>query len=577
MIETLRIENFAVVEQLEIELGAGLCVLTGETGAGKSIVLGALALLAGGRASSEVVREGAEQAVVEAVLRTDGLPGLEAALAERGFAADDHELVVSRTVSRSGRSRAQLAGRLVPIGLLGELLGPCIEISSQHESQSLRRPESHARLLDAFGGLAAERARVERGYGALRDACAERARLEAEAAERERRRDFLAFQRDEIDAVALEPGELAALPGEHARLVHAEQLRGEAGAAAVALCGDAAGGAEGANAADAAGAALSRVEALAELDPELGPLVERLRGVHAELAEAARDLERYADGVDVDPGRLAAVEERLGELERVRAKYGRSEDEILAHRDQVARELDALEGSDARLRELGEREDALRGELERAAGALSRGRARTAEQLAREVEAALAGLDMPKARLRVALEPARAPDGLPCGPGGAEQVELQLAANPGESARPLHRVASGGELSRVFLALKNALRRAAPGGVLVFDEVDAGIGGRAADRVGRLLGELASHHQVLCITHLPQIAAAGSAHLQVAKRTRRGRTMTAVTPLDEEARVDELARMAGGERISEATRRHARELLRACRRGAGAPVSGPNA
>lgn len=575
MIESLRITNLAVVEEVEIEFGRGLHALTGETGAGKSIVLGALALLAGGRATADAVRDGASEARVEAVFRTDRAPDLEAALRERGLDVEHHSLVVARSVSREGRSRAWVAGRLVPVSVLAELLGERLEISSQHESQSLRRPESHGRLLDAFGDLLPLRDRVERGYAALRAVRTEHARLETEADERARKRDFVSFQLGELDAAALQPGEFESLASDHARLVHASELRAEASAASAVLTGD---DADDAGAVDRVDAAARRLEPLAELDAALRPQAERLRAAAAELADAARDLERYADGVEVDPERLAAIEERLALLERLRRKYGRSEEELFACRDRLAVELETLSGGDERARVLAAEASQLHERLAADATELSAGRVKAAAKLGRTVEESLARLDLPGARLEVALDALPADDTLPCGPSGAEQVEFRFSANLGEAPRALRRVASGGELSRIFLALKNALRSAEAGSVLVFDEVDAGIGGRAADRVGALLAELGAAHQVLCITHWPQIAAAATAQLSVVKRTQGGRTTTHVVTLDAEERVEELARMAGGARIGEATRAHARELLAAGskrRKPARAPAPTP--
>lgn len=571
MIETLRIRCLAVVDEAQIEFGPGLNALTGETGAGKSIVLGALALLAGARASSAVVRDGADEALVEAVLRTDAAPELEAALRERGIEVEDHALVVARSVHREGRSRAWIGGRLVPVSALAELLADRLEIASQHESQGLRRPESHGRLLDAFGGLLALRERVGAGYTALRDALAERARLETAAADRARQHDFLSFQLGELDAAGLQPGEIVALGAEHARLVHASELRSEASAAAAGL----AGGDDDAGAIDRVETAARRLEALVAKDAALAPLVERLRSAATELFEAARDLERYADLVDVDPERLATVEERLATIERLRRKYGREEGEILARRDAIAAELAALGGSDARAHALEAEAKRLRVQLEADAAALSAGRREAGVRLAREVSESLKKLDLPHARLEVALDPAERGDALPCTATGAESVELRFSANAGEAPRALRRVASGGELSRVFLALKNALRTHERGAVLVFDEVDAGIGGRAADRVGALLAALGAAHQVLCITHWPQIAAAATTQLRVVKRTQAGRTHTRVERLDGEERVEELARMAGGARVGDATRAHARELLRGAARSRGKTAAPP--
>lgn len=568
MIETLRIRSLAVVDEAQIEFGSGLNALTGETGAGKSIVLGALALLAGARASADVVRDGADEALVEAVLRTDATPELEAVLRERGIEVEEHALVVARSVHREGRSRAWLGGRLVPVSVLAELLADRLEIASQHESQGLRRPESHGRLLDAFGGFLPLRERVGQGYTALREALAEGERLAAAAAERARQHDFLSFQLGELDAAALQPGEIDALGAEHARLVHATELRSEATTAAAGLAGDEDGGAI-----DRVEAAARRIDALVAKDAALTPLVERLRAVATELFEAARDLERYADLVEVDPARLSVVEERLATIERLRRKYGREEAELLARRDAIAAELAALGGSDARAKELDTEARRLRDQLVVDAAELSAGRRAAGERLAHEVSGTLKKLDLPHARLEVAFEPAQRGDALPCTATGAETVELRFSANAGEAPRALRRVASGGELSRVFLALKNALRTSERGAVLVFDEVDAGIGGRAADRVGALLAELGTAHQVLCITHWPQIAAAAATQLRVVKRTQAGRTHTRVERLSAEERVEELARMAGGTRVGDATREHARDLLRgaARSRSKGAP------
>jgi DNA repair protein RecN (Recombination protein N) len=508
MIERLRISSLALVDELEIEFGAGLNVLTGETGAGKSIVLSALALLAGGRPKPGSVREGAESAAVEAVFRTDALPALRAALEARGLADEDGELIVRRTLTADGRSRAWVGGALVPIGTLAELFGEQLEISSQHASQALLRSDAQGLLLDAFGELLPLRALVERGVRELRERDVELARLRAEAEERARRADYLAFQVREIDEVGVEPAAVAKLESDHARLVHAERLREDAGRAAAALTGDPA-QSDAPAAVDLASAAERAVAALAKLDASLAPLAERLGALRTETQEVARELERYAAAIDADPEQLGALDERIRALDKLRRKYGRSAEEIVAHRQRAASELAALAS----------------------------------------------------ARFDVVLSPVA--DGL--GTAGAETCEFSFSANAGEGLRPLRAVASGGELSRVFLALKNTLRRAGAGMVIVFDEVDAGVGGAVAERVGATLASLAAHHQVLCITHLPQIAAHAATHFAVRKQERAGRTLTAVEPLGAAERIDEIARMAGGEKITEATRRHARALLQAAR------------
>jgi len=569
LIECLRIRDLAVVEQAELEFGPGLNVVTGETGAGKSIVLGALSLLAGGRASTDSVRRGAEEAVVEAVFRTDALPALEAELARRGLGVDGHELVVRRVVSRSGRGRAQLAGQLVPVSLLAELFAGRVEISSQHESQALLRPETQLLLLDAFAEALGAREEVAAGHARLRALAAEAATLRGEAAERARRQDFLAFQVREIDEAKLREGERDRLGAERARLAHAERLVEDTAAAAALLSGDGL-EPEDSGAAARTAAAARHLEAAGRIDPELSGLGARLRAAQTELEEVAREAAGYAESAEADPERLGGVEERLALLERLFRKYGADETETLAFRDRAAAELSALESVGSRL-------EAVESERERAAAGLAEAAARlgalrrdAAGRLAGRLEEALQPL-VEGARIEVALEPAGAGGDAPCGPTGGESVELRFAVSRGEQARPLRRVASGGELSRVFLALKNVLRRGEPGMVLVFDEVDAGVGGRVAERVGRALAELAHGHQVLCITHLPQIAAQGATHFRVVKEEASGRSSGAVLRLLGPERVDELARMAGGEIVGEATRRHAAELLRAGGGEASAP------
>jgi DNA repair protein RecN (Recombination protein N) len=560
LIETLRVENVAIVPRAELEFGAGLNVLTGETGAGKSIVLGALALLAGGRASSEVIREGAEEAVVEAVFRTERLPELEAELAARGIEVADHELIVRRSLTRGGRSRAQVGGQLVPVAALAELFGGRLEISSQHDSQSLLRSESHGWLLDRSAGLLRERARVAEGHARLRAQTRELAELRAAAADRERRRDLLAHQVEEIEAARLAPGESERLRSERARLAHAERLREEGAAAAGLLAGDPS-RAEDSSAADLAADAARRLGLLERLDPSLAPLAERLRGAAIELRDAAAELERYLDGAESDPARLAAVEERLHRIEQLQRKYGAGEEEVLRARDEAARELAEARGADQRETALAREREATAQRLAQDAAGLTAARAKAGRALARAVQASLRELGMPDAQFGVGLEPAAHEDGFPCGAGGAETVEFLFSANAGEPPRALRKVASGGELSRLLLALTGATRGAGAGMVLVFDEVDAGVGGRAADRVGRRLAELAGHHQVLCITHLPQIAAFAQLHFRVEKRTSAGRTVARLARVEGAERIEEIARMAGGESVGEATRRHARELL----------------
>jgi DNA repair protein RecN (Recombination protein N) len=428
LIETLRIENLAIVESEEIEFGPGLNVLTGETGAGKSIVLGALSLLAGSRASPQVVREGCDEAVVEAVFRTDHLPDLESSLQALGLVADEHELVVRRSVQRGGRSRARVAGQLIPAAVLAELFSGRIEISSQHDSQSLLKAEFQSRLLDTAARLLPLRSAVAEGYGKLRALDDELAELRAAEMERERRRDFLSFQVGEIDDARLDAAEIEALRAERSRLAHAERLREEASAALTLLAGDL-GGPEASNAADLVSEAVRRLEGIEALDPQLAPLLAGLRATREELRDTATELERYAEGIEADPARLAALDERLAQIEALQRKYGGSIEEILRFRSDAATELARLEGASERAQAI----DALRArQVEQLAAdgeRLSGGRRKAGRRLGGAVESALRELAMPQARFELALEPVAAPDRAPCGPGGFEAPEFRFSAS----------------------------------------------------------------------------------------------------------------------------------------------------
>ena len=570
MIEVLRIENLALVESVELEFGPGLNVLTGETGAGKSISLSALALLTGSRASGETLRRGANEGGVEALFRMDGHEDVAAALAARGLAAeasgkadsdDFPDLIVRRTLHAGGRSRARVGGQLVPVSSLVEIFGGQLEISSQHGSQALRHAEMHAVALDAYADKTVVRERIAERVRAVATLDREAGELRAAEEERARRLDFLQYQRQELEAETLDAASVATLEADHRRLTHAERLAEEMAAVCRALDGDEVAG-ESAEA--ALGVARRALTASARMDPSLEGLVERLEGVESELRDLSVRAADYLADLEVDPSRLSEVEERIGRLESLRRKYGRSVEEMRAHHERVEEELATLEGADDRIRSLeGEREAAV-GEANEAAAKLTRARKKAAKKLAKAVEAELADLAMAGARFTVdlaALDAGMFAPGLGTGPAGSERPQFLFSANQGEEPRPIQKVASGGELSRLFLSIKNALRRADRNMVIVFDEVDAGIGGAVAERVGRVLAELSTEHQVLCITHLPQIAAFADRHFVVRKEASGGRTRTLVAEVRDEARVDELARMAGGENVTEVTREHARSLL----------------
>jgi len=556
LIAALRVRDLATIEELSLEPGPGLNVVTGETGAGKSVLLGAIALLAGRRVSKELVRSGAVEAAVEAIL-TD--PELLARARALGLAGEeDTELLVARSVSAEGRGKVWINGRLATTTLLSELLGDALEIVSQGEHLALLRPEVQLELLDRHGGLEALTAEVASLYREWRERGAELARRRAQAAELARREDQLRFEIEQIDRAALRPGELEALEAQHRRLAHVERLGRDAERALEALDGTAGARERLAKAAVALRGAL-------ELDPSLAAAAQAVERSALEVDDAARELERYRASLELEPGDLEQVETRLGELRRLQSRYGPSIEAILEHRRQAHSEYERIAGGERRTAELeGElAESATR--LDAAARRLSLAREAVAAELASAVTAELAEVDLAKARFDVRLEAIaeKAPDGLeaPCGPGGREGASFQLSANPGEKPRRLRDAASGGELARLLLAVRNVLRTAERSRVLLFDEIDAGIGGRAAGRVGERLRRLGAHHQVLCITHLPQVAALGDRHFQVSKRVSRGRTRSEIEELRGELRVDEIARMAAGGKLTETARAHARELL----------------
>ena len=572
MIEVLRIENLALVESVELEFGPGLNVLTGETGAGKSIVLAALALLTGARATADSLRGGAAEGAVEALFRMDGHEDVARALVRRGLAEESAkdadaeapaELIVRRTLYANGRSRARVSGQLVPVSTLVELFGGQLEISSQHRSQALRRPEVHAEALDAYANKTSLRKIVAREVARVGELGRELEALRTAEAERARRLEFLEYQRQELEDEELDAEGVALLEVEHRRLTNAERLAEEMASAAAALGGMEM-GEEGESAESAVAMARRAVARAVRMDPTLEPLGARLEALESELQDLAASTADYLSELEFDAARLGIVEKKIARLENLRRKYGQSVEEMFAHRDEVAREIESLAGTDDRIRQLdSDRASAVEAANE-ASLRLSKARVRAAKKLAKAVESELGDLSMEGACFVVDLESITRdgdPAGLLTGAAGRERPQFHFSANQGEAPRPIQKVASGGEMSRLFLAIKNSLRRADRNMVIVFDEVDAGIGGAVAERVGRVLAELATEHQVLCITHLPQIAAFADRHFVVRKEVRGGRSRTQVEPVQGDLRVEELARMAGGENVTDVTREHARSLL----------------
>jgi len=562
MIEEIRIENLGVIASARVELGPGLTAITGETGAGKTMLLTGLGLLLGGRADAARVRAGAEQASAEGTfVLPPGSPAADRAVEAGAQLDDDGALVVLRTVAAAGRSRAYLGGRTVPQGVLAELAEHLVTVHGQADQTRLRSPARQRAALDTFAGP--EHARLLEDY---RAAWAERQRLTAEltdlvehAAERAREAELLRLGLAEVERLDPQPGEDLELAAEAERLGHAEDLRAAAQAAHDALMGtdDAA-----APPAAVAHVDLARrgVDAVAGHDEALAALAARLADAGYALADIGADLARYADGIQADPGRLAAVQERRAALASLTRAHGGTVDDVLAWASDAGLRLLELDQGEDRTVALRERIDALSGELASLAGRIGAGRAAAAERLAEAVTAELAGLAMPKATFRVELTPT---DEL--GPWGGEDVEMLLSAHAGAPLVPLGQGASGGELSRVMLAIEVALATSPTVSrppTFVFDEVDAGVGGKAAVEVGRRLAELARSAQVLVVTHLAQVAAFADRHVVVAKSDGDGPVTAAdVRQVTGQERVAELARMLSGQEDSALALEHAAELL----------------
>ena len=537
MIRFLSIRDLAVIDRLELELDAGFTILTGETGTGKSILVGALGLLRGARASSSLVRTGAERAVVEAMAED----------------ADGGERVLRREVSAQGRSRAFVDDRLVSTATLRSVGARLLDIHGQHEHQALLDPSTHLDLLDRYAGLGPLRGSVRDAFGGWQDA---RRRLEearARAATAVERAEIVALRLRDIDEVDPVDGEDETLAAERRLLANAERVHRLAAESYAELY-------------DGDGAVLDvldrvwrRVEELVDFDAEFAPHLAGRDTVRSHLEELAYALRSRADGADASPGRLPAIEERLAKLERLKRRHGPTLADVIAHRDELRRERGELEGET----DFESLEAAAAAAGERYAGVartLSARRRAAAGELARAVEGGLGELAMERTRFEVVfLEAAEGEAAWT--DRGADRAEFYFSANPGEDVRPLARIASGGELSRVMLALRTVISTDPPGRTLVFDEVDAGVGGEAAERIGARLHGLAERYQVLCITHLPQIAAHGTSHHRVTKSVRDGRTLASVDRLDGESRAAEIARMMTGTRVSGTVLESARELL----------------
>lgn len=550
MLIELRLRNVAVIDAVTLPLAEGLNVLTGETGAGKSLIVGALGMLLGERAASDRVRAGTDKASVEGVFDVRQHLAVRAALDARGIESDDELLVLRREIGVNGRSRAWINGSTVTASVLAEIGGLLVSVHGQHDSRQLLDSEHQREMLDAFVGADDERTRVADAHARQAALAARERELDARRRDAERRSDYLRFVVREIEDARPTPDEDEALDRDIRRLSHANELRSLAAQAAAAISGDD-------RAALSALAVVRRsLSALARIDPE----TERWQGVFDgavyALDELSRDLEAYADGIDAEPARLATLEARRDLLLGLMRKHGPSIGEVIVTGARARAELDLVDGGALDLKAIAEARAVADGALSEAAAELTRRRASGAKQLAAAVTALLPELGMPDGQFDVTLMPLET-----IGAGGAEGVQFLAALNAGGEMRPLARIASGGELARILLALSTVLARLQRVPTLVFDEVDAGIGGAVAWQVGALMRRVAAHHQVLAISHLAQIAARAHHHVVVRKGAIGTVTTADTTVVQDEARVLEIARMLGGDADREVSRAHARELL----------------
>ncbi len=554
MLTELRITNFAVIERLSLTIDSGFTVLTGETGTGKSLLIDAVALLVGGRASSDQIRFGEEEAQLEASFEIPPThPLLQRLRAREILGPHGSQLIIRRIIARSGRNRVYLNGVLSPVHVLDEFAGTLIDIHGQHDQQSLLSNSAQLDVLDAFGRLLELRSQYRSTYRDWVRFREERAELAATREQRAQQEDLLRFQQQELDEAACRIGEEELLQTEHHRLGSSRRLAELASEAQERIQDDAHG-------ILANLVSMERVLGeLSQIDPEMKSTVRFASEAKVLLKEVADSLRGYAEGLDADPMRLSVIEDRLAVIQRMKKKYGGTIEAVLETHDRVKQELEQLGGSDSDL----DRYDRLIDEQQRnvsvQARALSEKRAEAAKRLTKLVDKELNALKMGSVRFLVQVMP-NEPDEIH-GPDGADRVEFLLSANAGEPLKPMSRVASGGELSRVMLALKSVLADVDQVPVLIFDEIDTGVGGAVAATIGKRLRELGRYHQVLCITHLAQVASQAQHHFSIEKSEVKGRTVATVRSLTGMSREGEIARMLGGERITQKTRSAAAELI----------------
>jgi DNA repair protein RecN (Recombination protein N) len=553
MLIELRIKNFAIIDELNLSFSKGFNILTGETGAGKSIILNAVHLLLGDKATEEWIRSTEEEANVEAVFDISGNSEIKEKIQEKAphvqGAGEEDSLLIRRLISRSGRGKVFINGNLATLGMLSEVGEGLLSVYGQHEHQSLQRVETHIDILDEFGSLLGLREEFQKEYLEFVSLSEEVEKIRAEKERRAKERELMAFQSREIETSGIQVGEEESLKEDRVLLTHAKKLMDFAHLSEEALYSE-----EG-SAIEKVQKVLNQCREMAAIDPSLSQPLKALESTLIQLEETALALRDYSRRVEINPMRLDEIENRLEEIDRLKRKYGTTVEEVLSFKHKIDGMLKSITSDEERLSQLEDLLEPLRQNLSDLGKRLSAERKRVAVELKKSVERELSSLGMKKTVFEIRMDPS------PLSLRGIDRVEFLLSPNVGEEVKPLAKIASGGELSRIMLAMKKILAKVGGRQVLIFDEVDSGIGGAMAEVVGRKLKELSRHHQVICVTHLPQIACFADQHHSVRKEVKSGRTMTLVDRLDKESIVDEIARMLGGVKVTEKTKAHAREMI----------------
>jgi len=558
MLLELRIKNFAIIDELNLFFSKGFNILTGETGTGKSIILNAVHLLLGDRATEEWIRSSEEEASVDALFDISGNLEIKERIKEKAphlrGAGEEDSLLIRRVISRSSRGKVLINGNLATLGVLSEVGEGLLSIYGQHEHQSLQRVETHIDILDDFGGLLGLREEFQKQHQEFVSLSEEVGRIHAEKERRAKERELMAFQSKEIETSGIQIGEEESLKEERTILTHAKKLMDFAQVSEETLYSE-------------EGSAIERIQKIlnqgremATIDPSLSQPLKALESTLIQLEEIALALRDYSRRVEVNPIRLDEIENRLEEIDRLKRKYGSTAEEVLSFKHRIDEELESFTSDEEKLSQLEGRLKPLRQTVIDLGTRLSEERKKVALELKKSVEKELNSLGMKKTIFEIHIDP------LPLSLKGVDRVEFLISPNVGEEVKPLAKIASGGELSRIMLAMKRILAKVGGRQVLIFDEVDSGIGGAMAEVVGKKLRELSRHHQVICVTHLPQIACFADQHHSVRKEVKAGRTITLVDRLDKESIVDEIARMLGGVEVTEKTRAHAKEMIENAKR-----------